>query len=80
MIADTNITGDCVFLFIRLVQHCVFNCGIGTKLNRYFGGWHAASTSRVEKIELQMLYCLQSWRHISETMPIVNVLESCGFR
>jgi hypothetical protein len=26
-----------------------------------------------------MLYCLQSWRHISETMSVLNVLESCGY-
>jgi hypothetical protein len=28
--------------------------------------------------EICMLYCLQSWRHISETMSVLNVLESCG--
>jgi hypothetical protein len=60
---------------------------------RYFGEWHAVS-SRVETIELgksnvyallpnyecqvYMLYCLQSWRHISGTMSVLNVLESCG--
>jgi hypothetical protein len=26
-----------------------------------------------------MIYCLQSWRLISETMSILNVLECCGF-
>jgi hypothetical protein len=26
-----------------------------------------------------MIYCLQSWRHIIETISILNVLESCGF-
>jgi hypothetical protein len=50
IIVEANIIGDGVILFVRLVLHC--NCGIGTKMNSYFGGWHAASTSRIEKIEL----------------------------
>ena len=29
--------------------------------------------------EICMLYCLQSWTHISEKISIPNVLESCGF-
>jgi hypothetical protein len=28
--------------------------------------------------EICIRYCLRLWRHISETMAILNVLESCG--
>jgi hypothetical protein len=28
--------------------------------------------------EICILYCVQLWRHISETVSILNVLESCG--
>jgi hypothetical protein len=49
----SDMIADYIILFVRLLLHCkTFKHGIGTKLNRHFGGWHAASTSRVEKIEL----------------------------
>jgi hypothetical protein len=60
-----------------------FKCGIGTKLNRHFGDGMLRLPPGMKKLnsecQIRMIYCLQSWRHIIETISILNVLESCGF-